>query len=172
MTEQPPGHGACVRQAFERFEGRLLQYARHLTGCEESARDVVQETFMKLCQSPPRAGELNGQLASWLYAVCRSRAIDLQRRARPLRISDSAAVNVDQAGATPSPATVAERTEQSQRIAALLAALPASQQEVVRLKFQQGLSYKEIAAVTGRTVNHVGVLLHTALKTLRNRMKE
>ncbi|MEM9420291.1 MAG: sigma-70 family RNA polymerase sigma factor, partial [Planctomycetota bacterium] len=51
-----------------------------------------------------------------------------------------------------------------------LAALPDPQQEVVRLKFQADLSYKQIAEVTGLTVSHVGVLLHQALKTLRQQM--
>jgi RNA polymerase sigma-70 factor (ECF subfamily) len=45
--------------------------------------------------------------------------------------------------------------------------LPANQQEVIRLKFQSGLSYREISRVTGLTVSHVGVLIHTGLKSIR-----
>jgi RNA polymerase sigma-70 factor (ECF subfamily) len=41
----------------------------------------------------------------------------------------------------------------------------------VRLKFQNGLSYEEISRVTNRTVNTVGVLIHIALKTLRDQMQ-
>ena len=48
--------------------------------------------------------------------------------------------------------------------------LPNNQQEVVRLKFQNGMSYKEIAAVTELSVSNVGFLLHTALDTLRTRI--
>jgi RNA polymerase sigma-70 factor (ECF subfamily) len=44
------------------------------------------------------------------------------------------------------------------------------QQEAVRLKFQHGLSYKEIASVLDLTVTNVGFILHTALKTLRARL--
>lgn len=51
-----------------------------------------------------------------------------------------------------------------------LARLSDNQQEVVRLKFQAGLSYKEIAEVTGLTVTNVGYLLHTALSTLKERI--
>jgi RNA polymerase sigma-70 factor (ECF subfamily) len=50
--------------------------------------------------------------------------------------------------------------------------LPVNQREVVRLKFQNQLSYEEIAAVTSLSVSNVGFLLHTALKTLRLRMAE
>lgn len=53
-----------------------------------------------------------------------------------------------------------------------LAGLPAKEQEAVRLRFLQGFSYREIAGVMGITVSHVGVLLHTALKSLRQSFPE
>ena len=46
------------------------------------------------------------------------------------------------------------------------------QKEVLRLKFKEELSYKEIAAVTGYTVNHVGVLIHNTLKSLKSLVAE
>ncbi len=48
--------------------------------------------------------------------------------------------------------------------------LPDNQQEVIRLKFQHGLSYKQISAITNLSVSNVGFLIHVALKTLRQRM--
>ncbi len=53
----------------------------------------------------------------------------------------------------------------------LLGTLPASQQEVVRLKFQGGLSYREISQITNLSVTHVGVLIHTALNKLRSQLQ-
>jgi DNA-binding CsgD family transcriptional regulator len=50
--------------------------------------------------------------------------------------------------------------------------LPPRMREVVMLKFQAGLSYKEIADITKLTVNHVGVLLHTAMQKLRDELRE
>lgn len=68
------------------------------------------------------------------------------------------------------PAESAEVREQSGGILRHLASLPQGQQEVVRLKFQESMSYREISEVTGHSVSNVGFLLHTALKTLRERM--
>jgi RNA polymerase sigma-70 factor (ECF subfamily) len=48
--------------------------------------------------------------------------------------------------------------------------LPANQREVLYLKFQQGLSYKEIGKVTGHSVSNVGFLIHTGMKTLRGKV--
>ncbi len=50
--------------------------------------------------------------------------------------------------------------------------LPANQQECIRLKFQHGLSYKQISQVTDLSVTNVGFLIHTGLKTLRKQLSE
>src|SRR5215510_3809404 len=67
-----------LSSALERFEGRLLYYAQRIVGDDHEARDVVQDTFLKLCHQDPV--QLNGRLAQWLYTVCRNRALDVRRR--------------------------------------------------------------------------------------------
>lgn len=65
-----------------------------------------------------------------------------------------------------------ERLEQKEATGFLLsivATLPPRQQEVLQLRFQNDLSYQLIAEITKTTANNVGVLIHTALKTLRQR---
>ena len=49
----------------------------------------------------------------------------------------------------------------------LIGRLPHNQQEVVRLKFQNGFSYQEISRITSLSVSNVGFILHTAIKRLR-----
>lgn len=71
-----------------------------------------------------------------------------------------------------SPAVALEQRETAAQLLQLLDALSAEQQEVVRLKFQHGLSYRQIGEVTGRTSNHVGVMLHAAMKMLRERAQQ
>ena len=75
------------------------------------------------------------------------------------------------ASADPSPAVEAERRESISDVLRLLATLPKNQQEVVRLKFQNGQSYQEISNITNLTVSNVGFLIHTAIKTLRQRLQ-
>ncbi len=48
--------------------------------------------------------------------------------------------------------------------------LPPKQQEVLRLKFQQGLTYREISQVTQESIGNVGWLLHKGLKSLKERL--
>ena len=68
------------------------------------------------------------------------------------------------------PGKAAEQSDQKTRMLGLLSTLPENQREVVRLKFQNGMSYKEIASVTEQTVSNVGFLLHTAIQSLRVHM--
>ena len=67
----------------------------------------------------------------------------------------------------PNPAVRLEQLDENHALLRVLATLPMNQQEVVRLKFQAGLSYREISYITGLSVSNVGFLLHTALARLR-----
>lgn len=65
-----------------------------------------------------------------------------------------------------------ERQDSYSHVLEAMETLSANQQEVVRLKFQHGMSYKQISEVTNLSVTNVGFLLHTALKTLRQKLSE
>ncbi len=67
----------------------------------------------------------------------------------------------------PAPPDVLERKESESQVMTAVGTLPENQQEVIRLKFQHGLSYREISRVTKLSESNVGFLLHTGLKALR-----
>ena len=155
-----------LAESFARFERPLLAYACRMLGADFSAaQDVVQETFMRLCREDPV--KLDDRLAAWLFTVCRSRVIDLKRQRTALPSSDRAAHLAD---ASPDPAAAAEADEQAGQLATLLDALSPRQQEVLRLRLQAQLSYREIAEVTGLSVSNVGFHLHAAVRSLRTAM--
>jgi RNA polymerase sigma factor (sigma-70 family) len=156
-----------MRGVLLQYEGDLLRYARRIVGDEEQARDVVQETFLKLWRQDRAA--LDGHLVEWLYTVCRNRAVDVRRKEQRMQTHAEEMLVVHES-ATLSPAVAAERRDSAAQILDLVERLPANQQEVIRLKFQGGLTYREISRVTGLTVSHVGVLIHTGLKSIRLRL--
>ncbi len=69
----------------------------------------------------------------------------------------------------PMPYEQLEQKEATGFLLRIVATLPPRQQEVIQLKFQNDLSYQQIAEITKTTANNVGVLIHTALRTLRQR---
>jgi RNA polymerase sigma-70 factor (ECF subfamily) len=165
IMSQPQGRRDTqwIRDAFDRYEGPLVRYAMRLTGDLDTARDVVQDTFLRLCRQ--QRSQVEPHLAAWLFTVCRRRGLDVAcklSRMRPLSGEcdepSSLAKNQQE---------LAELHEAAGQILALLETLPKRQQEVIRLKFQNGLSYREIGKVMGLSVSNVGYLIHTAVRKVR-----
>ena len=162
-----PADAPDLPALLERYERPLVRYACSILGDLEAARDVVQETFIRLCRRWELEGAdaLTGQHAeAWLFTVTRNLAIDHQRKqSRIIYLPQTA----DRAVEEPGPGAALEQQEAHDAIFGLLDQLSENQREVIRLKFQNDLSYKEIAEVTQLTVTNVGFLLHTGLKKLR-----
>jgi RNA polymerase sigma factor (sigma-70 family) len=162
--EETPAAPGSLEQTFIAHRGPLLRYATRLLGDPERAQDVVQDTFVRLMAQPPEA--VDGHTVEWLYTVCRHRAFDVMRKEdRMTSLGDRQMELVTDAD--PRPGRRLEAAETQAAILDLINRLPANQQEVVRLKFQQGFSYKEISRITTLSVGNVGFLIHTAVARLR-----
>jgi RNA polymerase sigma-70 factor (ECF subfamily) len=165
MTAADEATGArWIEDVVGRFEAPLVRYATRILGNGDAARDVVQETFLRLCRED--RGQINGHEAQWLFTVCRRRALDVLRKERRMQAMDESATTacLDR---HESDTSAVERRDSTDRVLALVQTLSGNQQEVIRLKFQHELSYREISEVTGLTVSNIGYLLHTAIQTLR-----
>lgn len=173
--ESSPAHmrppSDWVAEVFAQLESRLIAYAKRLLrGDDEQASDVVQEAFVKLCQQP--WPEIQHYTTPWLYRTCRNRAIDLSRREgrmNAIRTGTDVSTVHDPLGARPEDR--AEQGEQIDRMKRQIVDLPERQQEILRLRLHDGLSYKEIASVMGITATNVGYLLHQAISKLRTSMQ-
>ncbi len=153
-----------LERIFAAQHAPLTRYATRLLGDPERARDVVQDTFVKLMAQSPAA--IEGHAVEWLFTVCRHRALDVMRReGRMKRFAEGEDERV--VADEPRPGRALEHEETHAALLRLIDHLPANQQEVVRLKFQNGFSYKEISRITEHSVTNVGFLIHTAVQRLR-----
>ena len=157
-----------VAEAVHAHQAQLLRYAIRLTGGDvERARDVVQDTFIKLLAQPRE--NVEGHVVEWLYRVCRNRTLDVLRKEGRMRAFADGEVERVQAN-LPRPGQQLEADETQARVLTMIEGLPPKQQEVIRLKFQSGFSYKEISRITELSVGNVGFLIHTAVKRLKQEM--
>lgn len=154
-----------IESLLSRYEKPLLQFAARITGDHERARDVVQETFVKYQRNGARE---HPQPATWLFTVCRNGALNVCRKEKRMLFLDEPVIE-SKPSDQPLPDEQAERKEAAGFLLRIVATLPPRQQEVLQLKFQNDLSYEQIAEITKTNANNVGVLIHTALKTLRRR---
>ena len=158
---------AWFQTAVERYERPLVAYALRITRDLGRAREVVQDTFLRLLKA--ERGQVEQRLSAWLFSVCRNRAIDVLRKESRMRpVPDETLQRTRDP--RPGPEQQVELQAVHRHVLDELAGLKDQQQEVIRLKFQQDLSYKEIAEVTGLSVSNVGFLIHTGIQSLRARL--
>lgn len=122
---------------------------------------------MKLCTAVPDA--VDDHLAGWLYTVCRNRALDV--RAKETRMDAAPAnylENLPENG--PPPSATAMRNETHAIVLAVVDTMPKKHQEAFRLKFQDGLSYREIGQVLGVSIGTVSNLITATLDAVRDRL--
>ena len=165
-----------LRSAMSDFEIPLTKYAVSILGDLEQARDVVQDTFLKLYKQDPE--KVRQKVKSWLFTVCRNHCYDLIKRNRKTSNLEEDEISYI-ASSEDNPFQVIsflegreEIDEKIKILYSLIEELPSRQREVMRLKFQANLSYKEIAETIGISTSNVGFVMHSALKKLREDMKE
>jgi RNA polymerase sigma-70 factor (ECF subfamily) len=136
------------------------------------AREIIQESFLKLCRQ--QESEIEPLLPSWLFRVSRNLAIDHLRKEKRMKTSNLQTIDEWVADRRPYPDAHEKvvNSETNQSIQIQVQQLPPSQQEVIRLRFENQLSYRQIADITGHTPTNVGFLLHTAIHKLRGALCE
>src|SRR2546425_9425001 len=157
-----------IADLFAALESPLLAYALRLTGDLSVAEDVFQEAFMRLhiqfdeVREPKR----------WLYRTVHNLALNHRRDAGKivqldLSGNEEAAESID---LQPLPDEQIVRLEGIGLVRLSLETLDERSRELIRLKFNEELSYKEIAALTGLNIGNVGYLLHHALKAIADEL--
>jgi RNA polymerase sigma-70 factor (ECF subfamily) len=155
-----------VRRALDQYESSLIAYTAGILGGDtEKARDVVQDSLLKLYLTDP--AKVRDSLKAWLFTVCRNRALDVLRKDHRLDWGNEDAIG-SAASFDPNPSENADSQELYARVWELVEKLRPNQAEVIRLKFMHDCSYQEIADVTGLSVGNVGFIMHMAIKKLRD----
>ena len=158
---------AWLAKVFRENELPLMGYATHLLGDRDRASDIVQDTFVRLCNQPPE--QVRDRVRQWLFRVCRNRALDVMKKESRMKTLDENQATID-ISHDDDPARRIDLAERHSKAQSLIDSLPEKQQEVIRLKIQSGLSYREISELTGLSVSNVGYLLSTGLKAVRTRL--
>lgn len=154
--------GPWIQNLVRQLEGRLLRYTCKFTNLEVG-REIVQEAFLRLWQEEPQ--KLSGRETEWLFCVCRNLSLDHLKKEKRLDPIDN------DFKSTQDLESQVEQKQTNSKVIGCIDKLPVPQQEVIRLKFQEGLSYEQISKVTGHSTSYVGVLIHSAMTELRKNLR-
>ncbi|OGV61482.1 MAG: hypothetical protein A2283_03250, partial [Lentisphaerae bacterium RIFOXYA12_FULL_48_11] len=151
-------------------ETALLRYATRILDNPAAAEDVVQNVFVKLFEKWKKGSRSSDKLRSWLYRVIHNEAVDFIRSESRLAVlhkkqAEEAAVCLDDVHC---PENEADRRTM---VLEHVRKLHPTEQQVLLLRLEEGLSYKEIAEVTGRTEGNVGCILHNAVLKISKKVK-
>ena len=165
-SAEPPGW-ETIEELFAALESPLLGYALRYTGEFALAEDVVQEAFMKLHAQFEQVEKPR----QWLYRTVHNLALNHRRASgKTVSLNESSENENAAAADTADPALLPDeqiiRLEGIGLVRLSLATLDDRSRELIRLKFNDELSYKDIAERTGLTTGNIGFILHHALKTI------
>jgi RNA polymerase sigma-70 factor (ECF subfamily) len=165
MRRQPDGRAPLsadqLARLYDEYAAGLYRYAVVVLADASAAEDVVQQVFTRVATGASKIDEPDRYLRRAVRNECYSRLA--ARRTEPAPAGDARALLEAVPEAT-------ERTDPAERLAleAALRDLPVEQREVVVMKVYEGLTFEEIAAETGVTVNTAASRYRYALDKLRN----
>lgn len=154
-----------IESLYGAQESSLLAYAQSLVKQNETAQDIVQEAFMRLHADFKSVR----QPQAWLYRTVHNLALNHLRAGRkivPMNQDTADQTHAELADGQPLPDEYLAKMEAIGQARLSLEILDPRSRELIRLKFEEGLSYKEISQRANLSMSNVGYLLHHALKDL------
>ena len=165
--EDPEAFGVL----YERYVAQIYRYLYYRTGNHQDAEDLTARTFYRALQALPRYQDRGYPFAAWLYRIAHNVVANWlrDRSRRPV-------VALEAVGGAASrerePHEALEAWEEQELLLQAVRRLPPERQELLILKFVEGMSNAEIGAVMGRSEGAIKSLYHRTLVALREALAE
>ena len=171
------GHREAVSQLLERHTRRVRDYVRMLVKDNDVADDLTQEVLIKVVKVLDEGRYTDkGRFQPWLLRIAHNRVLDYFRAQKQVKTVSESSAGFDILGsknfAEPSIEDRLISEQQAEEVRQLIELLPAEQREVVKMRYYEGLSFKEIAEHTGVSINTALGRMRYALINMRQMIKE
>ena len=154
---------------YERYVGRIYRYLYYRTGNHQDAEDLTARTFYRALEHLPRYQERGLPFAAWLYRIAHNIVVNWQRdrRRRPVVALDHVTMHAVEGD----PQGTVEEAEERERLMQAFYALPPDRQELLILKFVEGMTNAQIGTIMGRSEGAIKSLYHRTLLELKKHLE-
>ena len=171
------GNREAVSQLLERHIRRVRDYVRMMVKDDDVADDLTQEILIKVVKVLDEGRYTDkGRFQPWLLRIAHNRVLDYFRAQKQVKTINESSAGFDILGsrniAEPSIEDRLVSEQQAEEVRQLIEYLPAEQREVVKMRYYEGLSFKEIAEHTGVSINTALGRMRYALINMRQMIKE
>lgn len=156
---------------YRKYLRKVYTYVFYRVGNVEDAEDITESVFLHALLHLDRYQDRGIPFSAWLLRIAHNLVANWHRSASRHR-----SVNLDMAGElkdiSPSPEEAAENREEMRHLREVLFSLPEERQQVLILRYAEGMKHSEIGEVMGKSTGAVKVLVHRSLVTLHRRLSE
>lgn len=158
----------ALGEIYDGYSEKIYHYIYRYLGEARLAEDLTAQVFLKLLEAIKASKGPRTHLSAWLYRVAHNLVVDHFRR-RPRE--ESLPLEEELVAAPEDVTVVVEKKLAQQQLRAAISHLTVDQQQVIVLKFVEGLSNAEVGQVLGKTEGAVKSLQHRALAALQRIME-
>jgi RNA polymerase sigma-70 factor (ECF subfamily) len=171
LVEMAKGDPEAFGELYERHVKRVYNYIYYRVGAKrQDAEDLTARTFLQALAHLPRFRQQGVPISAWLLRIAHNLVANWHRDNRRQYVPLDEAAEVREGADQPGEA--AEKREERRELLAAIAELPTERQQLIVLRFVQGMRAADIAVVMGRSEGAVKALLHRTLTSLRKNLSE
>ena len=160
------GYPSAFEELIKRYEKAILNLAFRFLGDAEEAKDITQETFIRIYQNAA-SYKPSAQFKTYIFRIATNLCLDFIQKKKP-EYTDELPENPSSS----TPLKELHQKETSEAVTGAVQSLPENQRIALLLHHFEGMKYAEIAGVMNTTVPAVESLLVRAKRTLRDKLKD
>ncbi|MFC2032322.1 RNA polymerase sigma factor [Chloroflexota bacterium] len=158
------GDTEAFGRLYDIYVDQIYRHIYYRTSNIEDAWDLTQEVFIKAWQGLPKYKRTKTPFLGWLFTISHNRIIDYYRTKRNFAYLNN---EIIMENPEKSPEKLAEEQFTQQEVRRAILQLSEDQQQVILMSFIEGFEYSEIAAALNKSEGNIRVIVHRALKRMR-----
>jgi len=158
------GDETALSTLYDAYVDRIYRYIYYRVESRQNAEDITAEVFLRLVEGLPSFQDREISILAWLYRIAHARLIDHYRRVN--RSGEPQDIETLSLASEDDMDSLLMTNYRQEQVRLALKSLTDEQQQVIVLRFIEGLNLQETADLLGKTLGSVKVMQHRALAAL------